>query len=49
MVARAGRITAIDLPDEAREIFGFNEFVKTENCGRGELATASGYACHGRI
>jgi hypothetical protein len=30
MVARAGRINATDLPDEARKNFGFNEFLKTE-------------------
>jgi len=30
MVARADRITATDLPDEAREILRFHEFVKTE-------------------
>jgi hypothetical protein len=31
MVARAGRIIASDLPDDAREIFAFHEFVKTEH------------------
>jgi len=30
MSARAERTSASDLPDEAREIFGFHEFVKTE-------------------
>jgi hypothetical protein len=30
LAARAGRISASDLPDEARTKFGFHEFVKKE-------------------
>jgi hypothetical protein len=54
MAARAERTSASDLPDGARDIFGFHEFVKTETNpslvipGRREASSPESMTASGR-